>query len=126
MRIRLLQDVSAYWNYALSEYKRGEELIGDLARHLADNAPPDSVEVIDAAPESQTVETPAGGQSGPDGGASREDTEVGDVPPTEGTIEDLMTWVGDDAGRAALALQAEQAKEKPRSTVVKRLGALTE
>lgn len=37
-----------------------------------------------------------------------------------------MTWIGDDRARAAQALAAEQAKDKPRSTVVKRLSALTE
>jgi hypothetical protein len=44
----------------------------------------------------------------------------------DGTIDDLMAWVNDDRKRAAAALAAEQAKDKPRSTVVKRLTSMVD
>lgn len=117
MRVRMVKAARAYWNYAVQEFKEGEEYLGDLARHLTDNTPEGTVEVLEADPEPVTEpETPA------------EPLEpvipVGDEPPVDGTIDDLMVWVDDDKGRAAAALSAEQAKDKPRSTVVKRLTAM--
>lgn len=120
MRVRVLKDTTAYWNYAIQVYRAGDELDGDLARHLADNAPKNSVEVTEPDPEPDAaVDTPPAAPGAEDGNPA-------DEPPVSGTADDLMTWVGDDAGRAAAALAAEQAKDKPRSTVVKRLQALVE
>lgn len=113
MRVRVLEEFRAYWNYAITEFKKGAELEGDLARHVVDNAPKGSVEVIEADPE------PA--PEGPK--APAEPADPGD-PPVDGTIDDLMAWVDGDEDRAAQALAAEQAKDKPRSTIVKRLAAL--
>jgi hypothetical protein len=52
----------------------------------------------------------------------------GDEPPVEldvdGTAADVLAWVGEDPERAAEALEAEQAKDKPRSTLVKQLEKL--
>jgi hypothetical protein len=117
MRVRVLKQFSAYWNYAITQFNEGAEADGELARHLVDNAPKDSVEVVEADPEPEDVpEAP-------------QDPEVpvppdGDEPPVDETIDVLMTWVGDDKERAGRALAAEQAKDKPRSTVVKRLADL--
>lgn len=117
MRVRVLKDFNAYWNYAVQQFRVGDELDGDLARHLADNAPSQSVEVAEADPEPE-----------PDAVPPDPPKELGDddVPPTDGTIGDLMAWVDGHPGRAAAALAAEQAKDKPRSTVVKQLAALAE
>jgi hypothetical protein len=119
MRVRVLQETKAYWEYAVREFKKGEELLGDLARHLAANTPEGTVEVVEADPEPELepVEPPPPPQDPGPGG---------DVPPVDGTIDDLMTWVGGDTARAAAALAAEQARDKPRSTVIKRLAGLTE
>lgn len=113
MRVRVLKQFSAYWNYAITQFNEGAEADGDLARHLVDNAPKDSVEVVEADPEPEEVpEAPKEPETPPPGDGE---------PPVDETIDVLMTWVGDSKERAAEALAAEQAKDKPRSTVVKRL-----
>jgi hypothetical protein len=117
MRVRVLQPTRSYWNYEVREFGEGDELEGDLARHLAANAPEGAVKVTEADPEPE-----------PEPEAPAEPPEVsdpgGDEPPVDGTIDDLMAWVNDDRERAVQALAAEQAKDKPRSTVVKRLTAM--
>jgi hypothetical protein len=55
------------------------------------------------------------------------EAEVSDVAPTvslevpDGSISEILDWVGDDPDRAALALEAELDKESPRSTLVDKL-----
>lgn len=113
MRVRVLKQFTAYWNYAITEFQEGSEHVGELARHLADNAPEKSVEVLETDPE------PA-----PEEPKEPESPVDPSEPPVDGTIDDLMAWVDGDRERAARALEAEQAKDKPRSTVVKRLSSL--
>lgn len=131
MRVKLLQDVRLYWNYAVHELKEGTEHIGDLARHLFENPPAEgAVEVLEADPEAKpsTPEAPAApvaGAGDSDAGTAPEEP-AGNVPPVDGTIDALMAWVDGDKDRAKTALEAEQAKDKPRSTVVKRLAALAD
>ena len=117
MRVRVLKKFTAYWNYAIAEFREGEELVGDQARHFADNTPEGTVEILEADPEPVPAEPEAPAAAAP---------QDGDEPPVEGTIDDLMAWVDGDQERAAQALEAEQAKDKPRSTVVKRLSALAD
>jgi hypothetical protein len=52
------------------------------------------------------------------------DPTEGEVP--DGTVEQVLGWVGDDQARAAQALTAEQARDRPRSTLVARLEELRE
>ncbi|MGW1160366.1 hypothetical protein ACWD48_19540 [Streptomyces sp. NPDC002519] len=115
MRVRVTRQFTAYWNYAITEFREGAELEGDQARHFVDNAPEGSLEILEADPEPAPApkERPA----------EPVQTE-GDEPPVDGTIDDLMSWVDGDPDRASQALDAEQSKDKPRSTVVKRLSAL--
>lgn len=51
-------------------------------------------------------------------------------PPTDavpdGTAADVLTWVDDDPDRARQALDAEQAREKPRTSLVAKLAKLTD
>lgn len=119
MRVRVLKETRAYWEYAVREFKEGDELLGDLARHMAANSPAGTVEILEAdpEPEPEPVMPPLPPDAPIPGGSE---------PPVKGTIDDLMTWVGGDAARAAAALAAEQAQDKPRSTVIKRLAALAE
>ncbi|MFF7191756.1 hypothetical protein ACFZAR_42945 [Streptomyces sp. NPDC008222] len=114
MRVRVLKKFTAYWNYAIAEFREGEELVGDQARHFLDNTPEGTVKVLEA--DSEPAPEPP---KEPEAPASADGE-----PPVEGTIDDLMSWVDGDPERAAQALQAEQAKDKPRSTVVKRLASL--
>lgn len=44
------------------------------------------------------------------------DVISGDVP--DGTISDVLEWVGDDIDRAVDALTVEQAADNPRSTLI--------
>jgi hypothetical protein len=119
MRVRVLQPTRSYWNYEVREFGEGDELEGDLARHLAANAPEGAVKVTEADPEPEPEpEMP------PE--APKVSNPGGNEPPVDGTIDDLMAWVNDDRERAAAALAAEQAKDKPRSTVVKRLTAMAD
>lgn len=129
MRVRVLKTVRGFWNWGIQTWEPGEEVTGDLARHLADNSPEGFVEVTEADPEPEETEDPAdpGDAAGGEGSDSQQDTgESGDEPPVDGTIDQLMTWVGNDPARAGQALAAEQAKDKPRSTAVKLLAALAE
>lgn len=111
MRVRVTEKTSAYWNYAVRTFEAGEELEGDLARLLADNTPEGTVEVLEADP-------------GPEPEGDGSDGSDGDPPAgldIDGTAKDVLAWVGDDPDRAEEALAAEQAKDSPRSTLVKTL-----
>lgn len=116
MRVRVLKTVRAYWNYEVRDFPPDAEFDDDLARHLAANAPEDTIEVLEADPEPDPEDVE------PDGGE--------DEPPAEldidGTAQAVLAWAGDDPDRAAEALAAEQAKDKPRSTLVKQLAKLAE
>lgn len=48
--------------------------------------------------------------------------DIDEVP--DGAANEVLAWVGDDSERAVLALTVEQAKEKPRSTLVDQLAKL--
>lgn len=113
MRVRVTKKTKAYWNYAVQTFDEGQELEGDLARLLADNAPSEAVEVVEDDREPQTA------LEGDEG------VGQGDEPPAEldidGVAKDVLAWVGDDPDRADEALEAEQAKDSPRSTLVKAL-----
>ncbi|KIZ16837.1 hypothetical protein [Streptomyces natalensis] len=118
MRVRVVKPFEAYWNYAVTTFNVDAELEGEMARHFADNAPVGCIEVLERDPEPKPEPAPAK--------AADPVQSEGDGPPVDGTIDTLMTWVDGDPGRAAQALEAEQAKDKPRSTVVKRLAGLAD
>ena len=118
MRARVVKEFEAYWNYGLTTFHEGAELEGDMARHFADNAPEGCIEVLEKDPEPKPEPAPKK--------AAEPDRPEGDEPPVDGTIDDLMGWVDGDKERAARALKAEQAKDKPRSTLVKRLTAMAD
>jgi len=131
MRVRVTEDTRTYWSYAIHEFHEGDELDGEIARHLLETAAP--VELIDGVFEQAPPPGPAattasgdGADSGSAGGEGGPDSPVptGDQPPVDGTIDTLMAWIGGNPDRALAALEAEEAKDKPRSTVVKRLSAL--
>lgn len=49
---------------------------------------------------------------------------VDDQAALEGTVADVLDWVGDDPVRAQAALDAEKAKDAPRSTLMASLEKL--
>lgn len=65
----------------------------------------------------ETPPSPPAEHSGPVEG------ETAIVP--DGTIDEVLVWVGDDLERAALALADEVQKAKPRVTLVSRLEGMT-
>jgi len=63
------------------------------------------------------------GSSAPSGEAAPEgSTET--VP--EGTVQEVLDWVGEDKDRAQKALDAESSRDEPRTTLVSALEAVVE
>lgn len=48
--------------------------------------------------------------------------DAGSVP--EGTVDEVLAWVGDDVGRALAALEHEKTRPQPRKSLIKRLEEL--
>lgn len=71
-------------------------------------------DVDDAPTDAGDLEDPEGDSASPDG----EDA----VP--SGSVDEVLTWVGEDRERAAQAREAEQAKSSPRKTLLARLDEL--
>lgn len=120
MRIRALQPVKAYWNYQVHELAEGDVVKGGLAEHLA--ADP-RVEVLDGVPFSPggAVSPPSPfpiGDSGPEA-VIPVTTSPPELP--DGTVPEVLDWVGDDRERAAQARTAEAAKSSPRTTLLAKL-----
>lgn len=103
-RVRLIEATKVYWprTCMVLELAKDEEVIGELADYLA-SACPTSVEVFDDAAEKPPADPDA-------------------IP--DGTAADVLAWVSDDRDKAGKALEAELAKEKPRSTLVAALEKL--
>jgi hypothetical protein len=114
MRARVLENIAPYWNYGIHPLKKDDEATGELAAYLVSTHSP--VEPVDDEARA-LLEAPQ------EGSAPRVDK-----PPTEldidGTAADVLAWVGEDPDRAEEALAAEQAKDRPRSTLVKQLEKL--
>lgn len=112
MRVKVLEDIAPYFNYGITPLSAGEEVGGELAAYLVSTRSP--VEPLDD--EARAL--------------FEGDAPVADREPTDGELDidasaaDVLAWVGDDSERAAEALAAEQAKDKPRSTLVKQLEKL--
>ena len=112
MRAKVLENIAPYYNYAVVALVKGDEISGELAAYLVSTRSP--VEPLDD--EACALLEPA--------------QEESKEPPAELDIDakadDVLAWVGDDPERAAEALAAEQAKDKPRSTLVKQLEKLAD
>lgn len=104
MRVVVNEKFKVFHGHVPTKLEKGQEVSGELAAFLLAHAP-GKVTRADAEPE-------------PEPG-----------PPAELDIEAsaavVLSWVGEDRERAAAALAAEQAKEKPRSGLVKSLEKLT-
>lgn len=115
MRVRVLEASRPYYNYGIVDLAKDEEIKGGLALFLLETGA--NVEPVD---DDAKAWRPAGS-----GESDEIDEEEDDAPPLELDIDakadDVLAWVGDDPARASEALAAEQAKDKPRSTLVKQL-----
>ncbi|SDN73687.1 hypothetical protein [Allokutzneria albata] len=56
------------------------------------------------------------GQEQEEGAGGQPSTPIDDVP--EGSVAAVLEWVGDDATRAQAALEVEQAREQPRTSLL--------
>ena len=112
MRAKVLENIAPYFNYGVHPLKKDDEVAGELAAYLLSTNSP--VEPLDD--DARALLEPAAEDQGPAD------------PPAEldidGTAADVLAWVGEDPERAEEALAAEQAKDKPRSTLVKQLEKL--
>jgi hypothetical protein len=80
--------------------------------------------VDDAGPGSGLLASAANPDTGARNVADATDaTDAGTVVPVDGTAAEVVAWAGDDPVRLRQALDAEQAKDQPRSTLVARLSA---
>jgi hypothetical protein len=115
MRAKVLENIAPYFNYGVHPLKKDDEVTGELAAYLVSTHSP--VEPLDDEARA-LLEAPA----------QEPEQETPVEPPEELDIDakadDVLAWVGEDPERASEALAAEQAKDKPRSTLVKQLEKL--
>ncbi|MDT6983755.1 hypothetical protein ACFSUJ_12275 [Streptomyces lusitanus] len=94
----------------------GQVVTGSLAELLSRTARKRVTVIEDEQPD-----------TGSDGGEQQEqEPPTGDQDPADdldidASVADVLTWVGDDPERAVAALDLEEAKDNPRSTLVKQL-----
>jgi hypothetical protein len=120
MRIKIVRPVKAYFNYEVRVFAPGDEVDGELAEIVAGNNPDGTVEILEGElPKPKLATVPA--VVVPDGGTQPEPGADLDITAK---VDVVLAWVGDDPARAAQALEAENAKDKPRSTLVKTLEEL--
>ena len=114
MRVKVLEASRPYYNYGLVDLAKDEEVKGGLALFLLETGA--NVEPLDHDAKAWRP-------------ATDEEPEPEESPTEldiDATAAEVLAWVGDDPERAAEALEAEQAKDKPRSTLVKSLEKLAE
>lgn len=124
MRVKALEAFSLYYNYGITTVAAGEEVKGGLALHLLETGA--NIEPLDDDAKAHGQDPGEADDEGPEGDQSPdEDSFPSDVElDIDATAADVLAWVGEDSGRAAEALAAETAKDKPRSTLVKQLEKL--
>jgi hypothetical protein len=111
VRVVVNENVKVFHGHKSVRLAAGQEVSGELAALLLERAPK-KVTRLDSEP----------GENGGDGGATEPPASLADAS----TAAEVLAWVGEDPERAAEALDAEEAAEKPRSTLVKQLKKLAE
>ncbi|MFJ2676394.1 hypothetical protein [Streptomyces sp. NPDC087525] len=113
MRVKTREAFSPYYNYGIVPLAKGEEVSGGLALFLLETG--SDVEPVD---DDAKAWRPAGHEE--------PETESPGELDIEASAAAVLDWVGDDSERATEALAAEQARDKPRSTLVKALEKIAE
>lgn len=105
MRVRVNENVKVFHGHRSVRLAAGQEVSGELAAMLLKRAP----KKVTPVAEEGADDGPAGVDPPPDSleGAS--------------TAAEVLAWVGDDSERAEQALEAEEARDKPRSTLIRDL-----
>lgn len=117
MRVKVLEASSPYYNYGLVPLAKDQEVSGGLALFLLETGT--NVEPVDdAAADWLAAQVAPDSAQEPAGGDGELDIDA--------NAAEVLVWVGEDPERAAEALAAEQAKDKPRSTLVKQLEKLAD
>ena len=119
MRVKVLSDGQAYYNYGIVALAEGDEVKGGLALFLLETGAD-----VEPSDDDARAWRPAGDEP-EDLNEDPAEPEVEELAD-DATAAEVLEWVGDNPDRAAEALEAEQAKDKPRSTLVKQLQKLTE
>ena len=115
MRVVVTEAFRAYLNMQPEAFVVGQKLKGSTAAYMLEVGA--AVKPLDDEARDHLAALAA-----PDG------TVVPDPPAEldiEASVAVVLSWVGEDQERAAVALVAERAKEKPRSGLVKSLEKLT-
>lgn len=109
---RATEEESAAWYHRTGT---GELAVAEPA--VAER-PADTVEVREPAP----VEPPA--DTEPVEETATEDSGAADEDVPDGNADEVLAWVGDDTERALAAIEAEEAREKPRKTLLAKLDSI--
>ncbi|MFH8752942.1 hypothetical protein ACH4GK_17895 [Streptomyces rimosus] len=115
MRVRARTALRPYYNYRLIDIPAGTEVSGGLAVHLLETRSD-----VEPADEAAALWENPGADDQP------EEPGGGSEPEADGTADDILTWVGDDPDRADTAIAQETARDKPRSTLLKKLQKIAE
>ncbi|MFI1723936.1 hypothetical protein [Streptomyces sp. NPDC020489] len=121
MRVVVREAFKAYINSQPEDFTVGQTIKGDTAAHMLRTGAAVDPDDDDARTLAQQVR-----------GDDTEEQKQPEVPPgateldVDGSVADVLDWVDGDADRAAEALALEQAKDKPRSTLVTQLAKITD
>lgn len=145
MRVVVTEAFKAYINMQSEDFTVGQKLKGDLAVRLmksgaaVDPVDDDAHQLAKQLYGDGDQEQEGGGQqqneppyqppapgSNPDDGPAHPDPSQPAAPSHDAPVKDLLAWVGEDQARAQELLELEQAKDQPRSTLVKQLQKIAE
>ncbi|MCO6011419.1 hypothetical protein NE236_41365 [Actinoallomurus purpureus] len=123
MRVVATETFKVYYRMVCIDVAAGEAHDGEFAEFLASSGAPVEVVGADTAPTPAPDPAPPAdpdpaGDSGPEDPASDGELDI------TGTAAAVLDWVADDPERAAEAHAAESAKDKPRSTLLKKLAEI--
>ncbi|MGI5408727.1 hypothetical protein ACQEV9_18275 [Streptomyces chartreusis] len=117
MRVVVREAFTAYINMQPEDFTPGQKIKGDTAVTLLRSGAAVDPDDDDAADLAEQLHGDTDGQ-GPE-------PDPDPDPPQElspdAPVKEVLAWVGDDPDRASEALELEQAKDQPRSTLVKQL-----
>lgn len=118
MRVVASEAFRFFYNHVPVDVAKGDVIDSDAAVYLLNAG-------AQVRPDDEDAEALAAALAAPEGGLDEAPEPPGELD-IDATAADVLDWVGDDPERASEALAAEQAKDKPRSTLVKQLEKLAD
>ena len=119
LRVVVNENFKMFHGHTPVALEAGQVITGSLAELLARGARKRVTVIEDEQPDAD-----AGQQQDPPPPPGTGDPTVpppGDALDIDASVADVLAWVGEDPDRADEALRQEQAKDSPRSTLVKQL-----